>query len=204
MKNLDFIKTLPRYNMNTLYLKLFAIQSKWVQVTKDWVNPHFRSKYMTLDNIIETLSSLLADNKLLVTHFIKEQELITRVVDVESGELLDSSFGLLATDPQKKGSEITYAKRYNLSALFNICADEDDDGNSASNNAPSSHETTHQAPTPTEWMNKAEFEQLFKEMHEGIITAWNSAELIKKARTKWKVSKAMEWEIATRYQKEFI
>mgnify|MGYP003404221329 FL=1 len=82
---------------------------------------------MTLDNIIETLAPLLTSNKLLVTHFIENQELVTRVVDVESGELLDSSFGLLATDPQKKGSEVTYAKRYNLSALFNICADEDDD-----------------------------------------------------------------------------
>ena len=118
--------------MKALYAKLLAIQTKGVQVSKDWVNPHFKSKYMTLDNIIETLAPLLTSNKLLVTHFIENQELVTRVVDVESGELLDSSFGLLATDPQKKGSEVTYAKRYNLSALFNICADEDDDWNSVS------------------------------------------------------------------------
>lgn len=132
--------------MKTLYTKLFAIQTKGVQVSKDWVNPHFKSKYMTLDNIIETLSPLLAENKILVTHFVKEQELITRVADVESWEELDSSFWLLATDPQKKGSEITYAKRYNLSALFNICADEDDDANSVSgsNYTPRSNETTSQ------------------------------------------------------------
>lgn len=192
--------------MQKLYTKLLAIQTKGVQVSKDWVNPHFKSKYMTLDNIIETLAPLLKEQKLLVTHFISQQELITRVVDVESAELLDSSFGLLATDPQKKGSEVTYAKRYNLSALFNICADEDDDWNSVSgwNNAPIRDDVPQVSTTPTEWMNKPQMEQLFKELHEWVITAWNSAELVKKARTKWKVSKAMEWEIATRYQKEFF
>lgn len=192
--------------MKNLYNKLLAIQNKWVQVSKDWVNPHFKSKYMTLDNIIETLAPLLKDQKLLVTHFIENQELVTRVVDVESGEQLDSSFGLLATDPQKKGSEVTYAKRYNLSALFNICSDEDDDANSVSgsNYAPPAFQNTPKAWEPTEWFNKPQMEQLFKELHEWIITAWSSQELVKKARTRWKVSKAMEAEIATRYQREFI
>lgn len=192
--------------MKALYAKLLAIQTKGVQVSKDWVNPHFKSKYMTLDNIIETLAPLLTSNKLLVTHFIENQELVTRVVDVESGELLDSSFGLLATDPQKKGSEVTYAKRYNLSALFNICADEDDDWNSVSgwNYVPPSFKETPKVWEPTEWFNKPQMEQLFKELHEWVITAWSSQELVKKARTKWKVSKVMEAEIVTRYQKEFI
>lgn len=192
--------------MQKLYTKLLAIQTKGVQVSKDWVNPHFKSKYMTLDNIIETLAPLLTEQKLLVTHFISQQELVTRVVDVESAEILDSSFGLLATDPQKKGSEVTYAKRYNLSALFNICADEDDDANSVSgsNYAPPTFKWEELVVWPTEWMNKPELEQLFKEMKEWTITAWSSQELTKKARTKWKVSKAMEWEIATRYQKEFF
>lgn len=192
--------------MKNLYVKLLEIQNRGVQVSKDWVNPHFKSKYMTLDNIIETLAPLLKGWKLVVTHFIQNQELVTRVVDVESGELLDSSFGLLATDPQKKGSEITYAKRYNLSALFNICADEDDDWNSVSgsNYAPPSFQNTPKVWEPTQWFNKPELEQLFKELHEWIITAWSSNELVKKARTRWKVSKVMEAEIVIRYQHEFI
>lgn len=192
--------------MKSLYSKLFAIQTKGVQVSKDWVNPHFKSKYMTLDNIIETLAPLLAENKLLVTHLIEQQELVTRVIDIESEECLNSSFGLLATDPQKKGSEVTYAKRYNLSALFNICADEDDDWNSVSgsNYAPPAFQNTPKVWEPTEWFNKPQMEQLFKELHEWVITAWSSQELVKKARTQWKVSKVMEWEIVTRYQKEFI
>lgn len=118
--------------MQKLYTKLFAIQSKNISVTKDWLNPHFKSKYMTLDNIIETLQPFLAETKLLVTHFIENGTLTTRVVDIESGETLDSHFPMNATDPQKSGSEVTYWKRYNLVAIFSICADEDDDGNKAS------------------------------------------------------------------------
>jgi hypothetical protein len=90
-----------------LYTKLFAIQGK-VSVTKDGINPHFRNKYMTLDNIVETLQPFLNENKLLVTHFIDNGTLTTRIVDIETAELLDSHFPMNATDPQKVGSEITY------------------------------------------------------------------------------------------------
>ena len=90
-----------------LYTKLFAIQGK-VSVTKDGENPHFKSKFMTLDNIVETLNPMLNDNKLLVTHFIEGGTLVTRVADIETAEVLDSHFPMNATDPQKVGSEITY------------------------------------------------------------------------------------------------
>jgi len=176
--------------MKTLYTKLFAIQTKWVQVSKDWVNPHFRSKYMTLDNIIETLAPLLAENRLLVTHFIAQQELVTRVVDVESGEYLDSSFGLLATDPQKKGSEVTYAKRYNLSALFNICADEDDDWNSVSqwNNAPISHDVP-QIPSKTTkpYITGLQVQTMLMDYKEGKIQVASVESLIEKAQKTYAV-----------------
>ncbi len=90
-----------------LYTKLFAIQGK-VSVTKDGINPHFKSKYMTLDNIVETMNQYLIENKLLVTHFIDNGTLTTRVVDIETAEILDSHFPMNATDPQKIGSEISY------------------------------------------------------------------------------------------------
>ena len=114
-----------------LYTKLFNIQGK-AYVTKDGENPHFRSKFMTLDNIVDTLQPYLIENKLLVTHFIDNGTLTTRVVDIETAETLDSHFPMNATDPQKSGSEISYWKRYNLVALFNICTDVDDDWNNAS------------------------------------------------------------------------
>lgn len=37
-----------------------------------------------------------------------------------------------SNDPQKLGSCISYAKRYNLAQIFNIITDRDDDANAAS------------------------------------------------------------------------
>lgn len=192
--------------MKNLYEKLHLIQTKGVQVSKDWVNPHFKSKYMTLDNIIETLAPLLKEQKLLVTHFILQQELVTRVVDVESGELLDSSFGLLATDPQKKGSEVTYAKRYNLSALFNICADEDDDANSVSgsNYAPKSYENQEQVQWPTEWIDKAKIAKFIEKLKTGELQAGSQQSAVAIARQYYKVSKENADLIMQEFSKHII
>lgn len=41
-------------------------------------------------------------------------------------------FPIMATDPQKVGSAVTYYRRYALAALTGVVADVDDDGNTAS------------------------------------------------------------------------
>jgi predicted nucleotide-binding protein (sugar kinase/HSP70/actin superfamily) len=49
----------------------------------------------------------------------------------QTGEKLSSCIPFSGnTDPQEKGKEITYAKRYNINAIFNvIVGDEDNDAN---------------------------------------------------------------------------
>jgi hypothetical protein len=66
-----------------------------------------------------------------VTHFAEGDTFVTRVVDIESWEALDSKYTLLGTTPQQRGSEQTYFRRYSMIALFNLPS-EDDDGNMAS------------------------------------------------------------------------
>lgn len=57
---------------------------------------------------------------------------ITRITHTESGQSVESSLSLgQQPDMQKLGSAITYARRYTLSALLGMQA-EDDDGNLAS------------------------------------------------------------------------
>ena len=190
-----------------IYSKIHSIQ-KGLVVHKDKRNEFLKNAYVTLDQIVEKLEPLLEKENLFMFHNIVDRELVTHIVDIEGQEELVSHFPMNATDPQKAGSEITYWKRYNLSAIFNIIADEDDDWNKASGiwakNTSTYTQNTPKVWEPTEWMNKPQIEQLFKELHEWVVTAWNSGELVKKARLRWKVSKATEWEIATRYQKEFI
>lgn len=71
--------------------------------------------------------------------------LITRLLH-SSGEWLESSYRLDTYErPQEMGSGITYARRYALTALLGIAAEEDDDGAAAQRGAK---ETATKAPCP--------------------------------------------------------
>lgn len=117
----------------TLQEKLFDIQCLNLQAKKDAVNPFHRSKYMTLEWIMNVLRPVLIDNGILLVHFTKDKEVVTKILNMENKEeWFCSSFPLIDTDnPQKYGSCITYAKRYNLMQIFDI-SEEDDDWNVAS------------------------------------------------------------------------
>lgn len=118
-----------------IYEKLFKIQQMNLTLTKNAKNPFFNSSYLTLDELNKKLNPILNDLKLLVIHRTSKRNVITEVIDIENLDYVNStvksSFAIpeTITDPQKMGSAITYAKRYNLVQLFNIVADEDDDGN---------------------------------------------------------------------------
>lgn len=112
--------------------KLLKLQEQWIALKKDASNPFFKSKYITLDNIIDTYNSLLTKEKIVCYHHTKDNKLITTLFDVEDKTFVESEFNIYTNDPQKQGSEITYWKRYNLWQLLNIQTDEDDDWNKAS------------------------------------------------------------------------
>lgn len=137
--------------MKNLYAKIALYHSKGVKLEKDKQNPYFKSMYMSLDNIVNTVTPVLNEVGLIIMHHVSNQDGISYVVstisDPESWEWFSSSFPIHGTDPQKVGSEISYWKRYNTSCLLNIVDSEDDDGNSATDdikNTPKSNETTPQ------------------------------------------------------------
>ena len=71
---------------------------------------------------------------------------VITVADIEGDQALISSFfPITTTEPQKMGSAITYAKRYLLTTVFNVIAEEDDDGNAAQGNKPT---LPKKAPSP--------------------------------------------------------
>lgn len=183
-------------NNMKLYEKLFKVQG--LAVKKDASNPFFKSKYMTLDNIISVLSPILEENKMLVFHKTTNKEVVTVLQDVESDDRIESSIPLPENaDPQKLGSAITYFKRYNLGQLFNIVTDEDDDGNSSS--GVSSQQATQMAndfnKKPVKWINEADLEAMKSKWHAGD----NPVNIIKTIRGKnFGVSKKMA-ELITDY-----
>lgn len=103
-------------------------------------------KYATLDSLIDMLREVLPKHGLWFTQIptrSEEESVLTTRVFHESGEWLEESILMTdtelqgkANDTQKLGASITYFRRYVLSSIFGVSADEDVDGNLASKERP--------------------------------------------------------------------
>ena len=114
---------------------LVKAQGEMQNAAMNKVNSFFNSRYATLGAIRDTIRKPLSDNGLCVTQTtaIGERSIILNTVLLHtSGQWISSEFPLTFTGkPQEMGSALTYAKRYQLSAIVGIAADEDDDANAA-------------------------------------------------------------------------
>lgn len=128
----------------------------------------YKFSYATLDNIFDTIRAPLADNGLsftqtLYTNGDSKLRLITLLMH-ESGQWIRTETPVQVADPgmQALGSAQTYARRYAISSLLGIAADEDDDANAADGNHI--EHKTDRKPTRTAeprqevepWKNKVE------------------------------------------------
>lgn len=116
-----------------------AAQGVMPAVPKDSTNPHFKSKFASLDGIIERTKPVLAKHDLaIVQGAAGESAPGTVTVEMlllhKSGEWIMSQvvMPLAKNDPQGVGSAITYGRRYLVAAMLSLAADEDDDGNASS------------------------------------------------------------------------
>jgi hypothetical protein len=126
---------------------LASFQKEVKQPVKDGTNPHFKSKYITLDGTVKAIHDTAHKFGLSYT-----QSLITTDVGVgvitlimhESGEYIQFEPFYLPMEKktaQGAGSAATYSRRYSLSAAFGIVSDLDDDGNQATADAKSNEPT---------------------------------------------------------------
>ena len=115
------------------------MQSELEQPLKDKNNPFFKSKYVPLENVVDSIVKASKDNGLSFSQFAETDEngniCVSTLVMHKSGEWIQ--YPKLRMKPEKNtpqalGSAITYAKRYALSAIFGITSDEDNDGNGES------------------------------------------------------------------------
>ena len=119
---------------------LLAVQAAAPTLAKNADNPAFKgSKYVPLDTIVETIGPLLAEHGLVWTTLPGRADdgvpvLSYRLIHAATGETLAGEMPLLLSkqDAQGMGSAITYARRYSITAVLNLVADVDDDGNAAS------------------------------------------------------------------------
>lgn len=119
---------------------LIAFHETGAAALKSGKNPHFRSSYATLEEVINTCRAagqfgLTFTQSIDFTETAAGQVLmyVNTTLLHTSGEHITSRTLVLTPDmsnPQKMGSGITYAKRYGLQSMFGLPS-EDDDGNAA-------------------------------------------------------------------------
>ena len=116
--------------------KLMAARADIQPIKKSGTNPHFKSKYATLEGVIEAVTEPLEKHGFLLMHRTISNEhgkSITTELVHESGESFVTAIPLVLAknDMQGLGSAITYARRYGIMSILNLPT-EDDDGNEAS------------------------------------------------------------------------
>lgn len=111
------------------------------RVKKDAKNPHFKSDYATLQQVMSQVMDHLAENGLFLTQEATEAAggvyVSTHIVH-SSGEWASYDPIYMPApkqDAQGYGSAITYARRYALMPVFGL-APADDDGNAAVSSTP--------------------------------------------------------------------
>ena len=115
-----------------IYQKLHLAKQSMGKVIKNATNPHLKRNYADINSIIDTVEPILLDHGLLLMQPIQEDKVYTTIIDIESGEILESYLTLPPiTDAQKLGGAITYFRRYTLVSLLSLQA-VDDDGHEAS------------------------------------------------------------------------
>ena len=122
---------------------------------KGAANPFFKSKYASLEEVIETVRAEAGKVGLTFTQLVDFDEhhiFVTTTIMHESGDSMTGRTPVLTkdnTDPQKMGSGITYAKRYGLQAAFGLPS-EDDDGNAASVSSPKVTKVAKKSDAPAQ------------------------------------------------------
>lgn len=122
--------------INELAKALADFQSEVKDPSKDKENPYFKSKYVALDGVLQTVRPVLAKHGLSVMQLPTSDETavtVTTLLMHSSGQFIESEpFKVLLTkkDAQAAGSALTYARRYSLSSVLGIAWDDDDDGDS--------------------------------------------------------------------------
>lgn len=115
-----------------IYNKLLGFQKQGITITKDATNPHFRSSYATLNEVMAKVKEPLNALGILIMQIPEGTGLRTILWDADDGSTVECFMPYVeTTTPQKLVSNNTYNRRVSLVTLLGL-EDEDDDGNVSS------------------------------------------------------------------------
>ena len=106
---------------------------------KDSLNPFCKNRYAFLDSIMDACRQALIKNNVLLTQYPIPAEngnlaLVSKLIHADTGQYQASisMIPLQKNDAQALGSAFMYGRRYALSSMLGITAEENDDGNAPS------------------------------------------------------------------------
>jgi len=123
--------------IGNLAAALVAAQAELKNPSLDSTNPHFKSKFASLANVRNVVTTTFAKHGLAIVQNLSSTDRginCTTLIVHSSGEWMESdlvSIPATKMDAQGFGSAATYARRYSLSAFASVVGDDDDDGNEA-------------------------------------------------------------------------
>lgn len=136
------METKEQTKQSEFFSSLIEVQKKISALNKTKANPHYKTKYVPLSDILEEVKPILNEHGLFLSQTFSvpaggKTEMITKIISsagesIESTCLLDSKD---PHDPQKVASAITYYRRYSITSMLGI-EENDDDGELASKPAP--------------------------------------------------------------------
>lgn len=122
-------------SIKNLLFSIGKVQEALPMIGKDGKNPHYNSKFTTLDHLWEKVRPELINNDLKWITLPTIEGLWYRLEWWEEGkdeEFIEATAPLtLDPNPQKVGSSISYMRRYSLITVLNLMTGEDDDGEKA-------------------------------------------------------------------------
>ena len=116
---------------------LAAFQEECEAPKKNSFNPAFKSRYVNLEGVLDTIRPYLARHGFVIQQHPVQAEggvgILTHMHHLPSNQWVRSSFTLplAKNDAQAVGTGISYGRRYSLLAILGLAA-EDDDGNEVS------------------------------------------------------------------------
>lgn len=141
--------------MNELFKAIANVKKELSVITTDNTNPVYSGHgYATLHNIMGVLQPLLDKNNLVLYSEFARVEIdkwVVRTTLVHTGEKemheLRVDFPVeRVADSQNNGKVMTYGRRYNIGALFNLTFEDDKDDDDTGDTVVK--QTTKVAPTP--------------------------------------------------------
>jgi len=121
--------------INEVLKAIDRVQQKLPIFKMDGHNPYFKSRYVTLSNILPDLMKTAREEGLVITQPIIGDSglagISTIVFHSESGQSIEYRIQIPVDSPQDAGKNVTYLRRYSLVSIFMIDGDEDIDGNTS-------------------------------------------------------------------------